>query len=245
MKKKISVIIPYYNNIKFIFASINSVLNQTYKNLEIILIYDDVNKTDLNLIKKKFKNKIKYIVNDQNLGPAQSRNKGLKASKGYYIAYLDADDFWKKNKLKKQVKFMEKNNLDLSYTSYQIKNDNFKIIHKIKRNYSYNELLKKCDIGLSTVIMKSNLIKLGTFPNLRTQEDYALWLMYLRKGVKIAGLNQVLSIWRNTPNSISKNTFRKVIDAYKVYHRFEKKNLIISIYRVLILSINKMIKLAK
>ena len=160
MKRKVSVIIPYYKSLKYIFKCLQSIYNQNYKNLEVILVYDDGNKNDLKVIKKKFgkyKN-FKIFVNHKNLGVSLSRNKGINKAKGYYIAFLVSDDFWKKNKLKKQIEFMEKNSLDLSFTAYDILKANKLVKREIKPKYSYDDLIKKCDIGLSTVIINSKLI---------------------------------------------------------------------------------------
>ena len=108
MKKKVSIIVPFYKNIKYIFRCIQSIYDQNYKNFEVILIYDDTAKRDLKLIQNKFKNykNFNLYINKKNIGVSMSRNKGIKKAKGYYIAFLDSDDFWKKNKLKKQIKFM-------------------------------------------------------------------------------------------------------------------------------------------
>ena len=96
--KKISVIIPYYKNLEYIDKAINSVIKQNYSNFEILLIYDDTDRYELNILKAKYKKnkKIYFIVNKKNLGAALSRNKGIKKAKGYYIAFLDSDDYWKK-----------------------------------------------------------------------------------------------------------------------------------------------------
>ena len=241
MQKKVSVIIPYYKNIKYIFKSVQSVLRQKYKNIEIILIYDDENQSDLEQLLKRY-SKIKnfiFIINKQNLGVAISRNKGLKIVKGYYTAFLDSDDYWKINKLNSQIKFMEKHSLDFSYTAYDTLKENNKYKKDIKTKYNYDELIKKCDIGLSTVIIKSKMIKKGMFPDIKTQEDYALWLRYFRSGAKVMGINKSLSVWRNTPNSLSSNYFQKIRDAFKVYHKYEKKNVLESVFSVMLLSFNK------
>ena len=109
--KLVSVIIPYYRKIKFIEHCVNSVLKQTYRNIEVLIIYDDSSNLDFKKIlkiKKKDK-RIKIIRNKDNIGAGLSRNVGIKKSKGKLIAFLDADDYWKKNKLMDQIKFMEKN----------------------------------------------------------------------------------------------------------------------------------------
>ena len=114
---KVSIIIPYFKKKKYIKNTIKSVLDQTHKNFEIILVYDDQDKSDLLYLKKKYnKNKkIKIIVNNQNLGAGYSRNKGIKYCKGEFIAFLDADDEWNKNKLRYQLKFMKKKSYNFSY----------------------------------------------------------------------------------------------------------------------------------
>ena len=80
------------------------------------------------------------------------------------------------------------------------------------------------------------------FPNLTTQEDFALWLKLIRQGVKLKHFKQTLSFWRKTKNSLSSNIIRKFKDAFKLYYLYEKKNFIFSIYSVLVLSYNKLIK---
>ena len=120
----VSVIIPYHKKKEFFLKTINSVINQSYKKFEIIIIYDDHDLTELNFIKKikrKYK-KIKLIINKKILGPGLSRNKGILFSRGEYIAFCDADDIWNKDKLKNQIKFMKSNNLNFSHTNYFVIN---------------------------------------------------------------------------------------------------------------------------
>jgi len=244
MNHKVSIIIPYFKNIRYIDQSISSAINQTYKNLEIILIYDDVDKKDFLKLTKKYKKykNISFLINKKNLGAGPSRNRGLRVCKGKFIAFLDADDYWKKNKLKLQIDHMLKNSLDFSFTSYEILKNNKKKIHEVKEFYSYNDLIKKCDIGLSTVVMSSKILKYGKFPNIKTQEDYALWLKYSKKGLRLGGIQNPMSIWRDTPNSLSKDIYQKLHDAFLVYYKFEKLGFYKSVWNVLILSINKIKK---
>ena len=96
----ISIIIPYYKKKEFLKKSLSSVLEQTYKNFEIIIIYDDEDQRDLFFLRTLIKRhkRIRLIINKKNLGAGLSRNKAIKMSKGKYIAFLDADDIWEKKK---------------------------------------------------------------------------------------------------------------------------------------------------
>ena len=243
----ISVIIPYYKKKKYIINSIKSVLNQTYKNLEIIIIYDDENKNDLNFIQKiKKKDKRIFIIqNLKTMGAGESRNIGINNSKGKYIAFLDADDTWQNDKLDKQINFMKSNNYEITHTSYSIVDESQKIIGKrIARNFfRLNELLKSCDIGTSTVMIKKNLINENIkFASLKTKEDYVLWLKLLEKNSKIYGLNETLTFWTKSSSSLSSSTFQKLIDGFRVYYKYMNFNYAKSIYYLLCLSINFLLK---
>ena len=116
----VSVIIPYYKKKAFFRKTLRSVINQTLKDFEIIIIYNDKDDAEINFVKKLIKNKkrIKLFIKKQKLGAGIARNFGIKKSKGKYVAFLDADDVWKKNKLELQLKFMEINKFDISHTSY-------------------------------------------------------------------------------------------------------------------------------
>ena len=242
----ISVIIPYYKKKEYIISSINSVLNQTYKNLEIIIIYDDLNKEDLNLLKKikKKDKRIKICINKKNLGAGRSRNKGIKLSKGIFVAFLDSDDLWKKNKLKKQIFFMKKNGINASHTSYTIINSNNKIIgSRNAKDMSYKLLLKSCDIGLSTVVLKKEIITSKIkFANIKTKEDYVLWLKITFNNNKIFALKDNLTKWRKLEDSLSSSKLQKIYDGYLVYRKYMNFNLLKSFGFLMLLSFNYFLK---
>ena len=243
----VSVIIPYYNKKKFINKTINSAINQTYKHIEILIVYDDENIDDLkfiNEIKKKDK-RIVVIQNKKKKGAGTSRNVGISKSNGKYIAFLDADDIWETNKLEKQIKFMDTNNLDISHTSYYVVDEKKNILGKrfAKNFFLLNELLKSCDIGLSTVIIKKDLINDEIkFPALKTKEDFVLWLQLLRNGKKIYALNEYLTFWTKSKHSLSSSTYQKILDGFRVYHKYMKFNFFKSLYFLFCLSINFILK---
>ncbi len=242
---KISVIIPYHKKISFIKKSLNSALNQTYQNKEIIIIFDDNNQEELKKIRLFIKRKknIKLIINSKNLGAGLSRNKAAKVAEGKYLAFLDADDFWKNNKLSYQISIMKKLNIKISHTSYFIINENNKIVErrKAKLSQNYNDLLNSCDIGLSSVIIEKKLFLKNKFSSNKTKEDYAAWLKISKK-IPIYGIKKYLLFWRKTKNSLSSNIYQKIIDAFDIYYNKEKFGLIKSIYSVIKLSYNFLVK---
>lgn len=238
----VSVIIPYYKKKKYIKKTLASVLNQTYKNIEVILIYDDEDKNDLNYIKKIVKNnrKIKIINNKKNLGPGLSRNKGIKNSKGQFIAFIDSDDTWKKNKIKYQLEKMLVYKFDFSHTTYSILDKNNKV--KSRRiAYSYfgvKELIKSCNVGLSTVMINKKILKKLNFPPLATKEDFVLWIKILQSGNNLLGIKKNLTFWRKLENSQSSSLIQKLFDGFQVYYNYLDFNFFKSIFYLLILSIN-------
>ena len=249
IRNRISIIIPYYRKKKYFQETIKSILNQTYKNYEVIIIYDDTCLDELEFVKNNLK-KIrikKLIINNKNYGAGLSRNKGVLKAKGTYLAFFDADDTWNKDKLNTQLKFMLKNNLEISYTDYFIINEKSKITGKFNtlRRLDYNDLLKSCDIGLSTVILKKNFFYNNKFSKLKTKEDYLLWLQITRKIKYIHGLNQCLSSWRKNKNSLSSSVMQKLLDAYRLYRLYLNYSFIFSVLFTLRLSFYAIIKKIK
>ena len=163
MKPLISIIIPFYQKKNYIEQTIKSIVKQSQKNFELILVYDDPDKSDLPHVLKVLKDikRKTIIINKKNIGAGPSRNIAILKAKGEFIAFIDADDVWKKHKLKNQLLFMLRNKIKFSFTSYSIINKKNTIIKfiKAKRTIGYDDLIKSCDIGLSTVMIKKDLLK--------------------------------------------------------------------------------------
>ena len=244
----VSIILPYFNKREYVKETIYSLLNQTYQDFEIIVV-DDESSEDSKIILneiKKIDPRIFILKNSKNLGAGYSRNKAIKFSKGKFLAFCDCDDLWDQNKLNNQLRFMKKFNIDACHTSYSIVNNLGKIIGEriAASQLNYKNLLNSCDIGLSTVIIKKKLLDNFEifFPNLKTKEDYILWLKLTKNGIIFFGLDEKLTKWRKLKNSLSASSVQKILDAYKVYNTYLNYNVIRSLFKLIILSVNSILK---
>ena len=235
MKELVSIITPTYNCSKFIGATIESVLSQTYKNFEMIIV-DDASTDDTESVVKSYKDKrIKYIKLKTNSGPAVARNTAMEEAKGKYMAFLDSDDLWKKDKLEKQLKFMKENNYNFTCTAYEQINEAGEKLNKIiktKKRADYNRILLDCPVGNSTVMY--NVEKLGKFevPNIRKRNDDCLWLQILKKEKYIYGMTEVLMEYRIRSNSISSNKFSLIKYHWQLYREIEHLSVFRSVFHI-------------
>ena len=228
--KLISIITPTYNCGKFIERTIQSVLNQTYKNWEMIIV-DDCSTDDTEKVVKKFKDdkRIKYFKLKTNQGAAVARTEAMKKAKGDFMAFLDSDDLWYKEKLEKQLKFMIDNNYNFTCTAYEQVDENDKELNKTirtKKKANYNRILLDCPVGNSTVMYNVN--ELGKFevPNIRKRNDDALWLQIIKKAKYIYGMDDVLMKYRIRSNSISSNKLSLVKYHWQLYREIEHLSVI-------------------
>ena len=135
---------------------------------------------------------------------------------------------------------MKKKKVNFSFSNYSIINKNKKVIKiiKVPKKINFTDLLFTCDIGLSSVILKSDLLKTHKFSKLKTKEDYLLWLRLAKDGIKMMSINETLVSWRKTDNSLSSSIMQKLSDAFTIYNKYLKFNLIKSIFHVFALSLN-------
>ena len=244
-KDLVSVIIPFYNEEHYFDDCIHSVLNQTYQNIEIIIVNDGSDKKffeKLQALKQKYPNKIN-LFHKQNGGVSSARNLGIQKANGKYISFLDADDFWLPNKIEHQINLIKEKNINFIHSSYYIIDQQERIIGKfLSKSLNYNQLIKSCDIGLSTVMLSTNITKENLFPNLSTKEDYACWLNIVKKIHTLHGDDEALVLYRKKNKSLSSNILIKFINAYKVYNVCEKFNFFKSFLSTIRLSIYYLLK---
>ena len=233
-ENKVSIIIPVYNAEKFIGKTIESVLNQTYKNWEILIFNDKSKDNSLKIIKKYSEKdkRIKVVDSKENVGVVAARNKLTEIATGEFIAFLDADDYWKQNKLEKQIKFMLKNNALISCTEYTRVTEDEKEINDIiiKEIITYEDMLKNNYLGCLTVIYNANKLGKRYFKEREKNEDYVLWLEIVKETKIIFGLKENLAFYRVLNNSRSSNKIKAAKDRWDVYRKIERLSLFKSIY---------------
>lgn len=231
----VSIITPIYNGEKYIKECIESVLNQSYKNIEMIIVDDGSTDNSKEIIEKYMKDNslIKYIKCNENKGISAARNRGIENAKGRFIAFLDADDLFYKDKIKKQMDFMLKNDYLFTYTSYDLIDENSLSLNKVilaKEYEEYKSLLKGNNIGCLTVMIDRLKIKGDIRFSNNSHEDYILWLSLLKNNTRAYGLNEVLSSYRKTSTSISHNKINAASWTWNIYRNIENLSLIKSIY---------------
>lgn len=229
----VSIIMPSYNTAKYIEKSINSILNQTYDNWELIIV-DDCSTDDSDKIISNFLNdkRIKYFKNSKNSGAAVSRNKALREAKGKWIAFLDSDDLWAEEKLYKQLKFMIDNKYDFSYTNYfEINEDDKKngIFVTGPKKITKVKMYNYCWPGCLTVMYNAENIGLIQIANIKKNNDYAMWLKICKKA-NCYLLNENLAYYRKRSGSISNTNYLELIKwHYKLFRKIDNKNPLMSI----------------
>lgn len=233
----VSVIVPVFNAEKYIKRTVESVKAQTYDNWELILVNDCSSDNSLKIIldladKDK---RIKVISLDKNSGPAVARNMGIKAAKGSFIAFLDADDLWLPEKLEKQLKFIEEKDCAFSYTSYKFADEDGNVIktHDINlpEKLSYKQALKNTTIFTSTVMFNLEKIDKDDIYMLDVKsEDTATWWKILRKIDFAYGLNEPLSYYCRSHGTLSSNKAVAIRRIWNLYRKSENLNVFYAFY---------------
>lgn len=221
----VSVIIPVYNCIEYLGQAVDSVLLQDVK-LEIILVNDSPWMKLEEFVKmyqqkaEKVHMQLRLLVNEENVGVAESRNRGIALAKGKYVALLDDDDIWMPGKLKKQLQVLEKTDGALCFTARELMDADGKLLNRVihaKRKVTYRSLLKSNVINCSSVIMPKEVAKEFLMGNDHLHEDFILWLNILRKYHFAYGIDEPLIRYRLTYDGKSGNKLKSAKMTYGVY----------------------------
>lgn len=231
----ISVITPSYNSEKFIKECIQSVLNQSYCDWEMLIVDDCSTDNSVKIINKftEIDNRILLISLEKNVGAAEARNVAIKKAKGRFLAFLDSDDLWKNYKLENQLKFMESKDYAFTFTAYQPMTEDGEMKYSIisaPEYMTYTSYLRNTIIGCLTVMIDRE--KTGDFemPNIRSSHDMALWLHLMKRGFNAYGLNQSLAYYRIVSYSNTAKKWKAAKEVWEVYRDVENLSFIYSLF---------------
>lgn len=227
----VSVIIPMYNAERFVKETIESVLNQTYKDIEIIIIDDNSTDRSPQIVQELAQQNMQIVYHrfEVNKGVAIARNVAIEMAKGRYIAFLDSDDLWDVNKIEKQLALLKEKQGCFCYTAIQMIDEQGQLLkdkRKVKSVVDYRYLLKNTIISTSSVLL--DLKEIGKFemPDRRRGQDYATWLMLLRRGIVAYGVDEPLVQYRRVQTSLSSKKARNIEDVWHVQRYYEKINVL-------------------
>lgn len=219
-KPLVSVVMPVYNGERYIGKAIESALGQEV--LVEVLVIDDCSAdgTELAVMKYMDSGKIRYIRNEQNMGAARSRNRGVKEARGKYIAFLDADDWWEKGKLKAQTEVMEQTGCAICSTGRELMTPDGRTTGKyipVKERITYRELLKHNSINCSSVLLRREDALAFPMEHDDSHEDYITWLKVLRKYGCAVGIDKPYLKYRLSEGGKSRNKLKSAVMTYNVY----------------------------
>lgn len=225
MNELVSIITPVYNSEKYISDTINSVLAQTYTNWEMLIADDCSSDNSAEIINRYTDSRIKYIKLESNSGAAIARNKALEQAKGNYIAFLDADDTWKPEKLEKQLKFMIEKDIGFSFAGYEIIRDKKNKIIEVPDTLNYNQFMKNTIIGTLTVMISRKHVGEVRLVDVKKDHDSMTWAKLLRQGNTAYGINESLAYYRKVEGSISNNKIKAAKNHWNNLRKIEKLSL--------------------
>lgn len=238
MNDLVSIIVPVYNVKKYIVATIESVLAQTYTNWELLLIEDGSTDGTKELIEQYLQehpdNRICFHIIEENIGAAAARNYGMDISKGRFVTYLDSDDLWMPDKLQKQVAFMMEKQAAFSFTGYEFADASGagtgKVV-EVPETINYKQALQNTTIFTSTVMFDTTLLPKSELhmPHVKS-EDTALWWRILRGGMLAYGLQENMVRYRRIGNSLSSNKIEALRRIWNLYRKEEKLSIPFSAY---------------
>jgi teichuronic acid biosynthesis glycosyltransferase TuaG len=244
----VDVILPNYNKAEFLEESINSVISQTYRNWHLYIIDDHSDDNSLKIINKfsDLKN-ITIITLRKNKGPSFCRNYAMRISKAKYIAFIDSDDSWSKNKLEMQILFMEKNNLTFTYTDYTpfFEKNGLKKTKKrtfLIDSFNFETFINNSSINTTTMIISRSILGTHRFKKIKLLEDYLFKCELLKNNNVAKKLDEDLAFYRILTNSRSSQRLRNIYWLWHINKNYNKLNFFGNFMSIFFIAINSVKK---
>ncbi len=248
---EVDIILPNYNSHEYLESAIRSIIEQSHKNWKLIIIDDCSNEETKTILNRYSQHKnIQISFMDKNKGAAFCRNFALGLSKSEYVAFLDSDDLWTKDKLAEQLNFMKKNNYSFTYTNYKTFEDNLLVdmntLNKNnvrpKKKYDFNSFIKDTSIATSTMIIKGELARKYKFTETKICEDYFYKCSILKEIGFAYCLAKSFTLYRIRKDSLQSNKFKNLYWIWKINKEFNELTFLDNLKSVISISFNSLKK---
>lgn len=235
MENFVSIIIPTHNSGKYITETIESVLSQTHKNWELLIVDDASTDYTVDIIKgfTAHDNRIHLYQLKSNSGPAIARNKGIEHAKGKYMTFLDADDIWLNDFIENSIKTIIETGVHFVFSSYRRSDESLNFVYSdfiVPKKVTYNDILKTNSISCLTAFIDIEVLGKKSMPLIQKRQDMGLWLQYLKEIPFAYGIQEPKAIYRIRKNSLSRDKSNLIRHQWVFYRKVEKLNVFQSLY---------------
>ena len=235
MASLVSIITPTYNSAKYISATIQSVQKQSYQNWEMIVVDDGSSDNTISIIKEiqKEDSRIQLIIQEKNVGPAITRNKGIELAQGKYLTFLDADDIWFSDFIQNSIDTIVKFQVPFVFSSYRRADEALNFIYSdfiVPQKVTYTDILKTNSISCLTAFLDVEVLGKKFMPIIHKRQDMGLWLQYLKVIPFAYGIQEPKAIYRIRKNSLSRKKSDLINYQWQFYREVEKLNVFQSFY---------------
>lgn len=244
----VDIILPNYNKELYLKEAVDSVINQSFENWKLYIIDDCSTDKSIEVLKSYMENK-KIIVLKlaKNQGPSFCRNLGLRISNSNFISFLDSDDYWEKDKLKDQIKFMKDKNLSFTYTDYIpfIQSEKTKKFIKktsIQNSLNFNQFVLNSSINTTTMIISRSILKNLKFKKIEKLEDYLFKCQILKQNIIAYKFNSSSAFYRILKKSRSSQRFNNILYLWKINQKYNNFSFIKNLFSIFMISLNSIKK---
>lgn len=244
----VDIILPNYNKELYLKEAVDSVINQSFENWKLYIIDDCSTDKSIEVLKSYRENK-KIIVLKlaKNQGPSFCRNLGLRISNSNFISFLDSDDYWEKDKLKDQIKFMKDKNLSFTYTDYIpfIQSEKTKKFIKktsIQNSLNFNQFVLNSSINTTTMIISRSILKNLKFKKIEKLEDYLFKCQILKQNIIAYKFNSSSAFYRILKKSRSSQRFNNILYLWKINQKYNNFSIFRNLFSIFMISVNSIKK---
>ncbi len=242
----VDIILPNFNKENYLQETIDSILGQSFKDFNLFIIDDNSTDNSIKIIDKYSDPRIKFLKLKKNKGVYFCRNLGMRLSKSKYISFIDADDYWNKDKLKNQISFMDVNKYKFTYTDYipfKSKN-NIKVFKKkinVNKEFDLKKFIYNSSIAMSTIVINRSILKNIKFKKLKICEDYLFKCEMLKEHNAFKCENAIM-FYRILKHSLQSNKIRNIYWVWYINKRYNKLNFYKNLISLILISINSIKK---